>query len=223
MWDAALAADEVTRIAAKDVHAICFSEIPTKLGLPSIHTDHWNPLFRVCNDNNVTLCMHIGSSSSMPAASDDAPEAVGSALAFNNAFASMVDWLFSGKLIEFPQLKLAYSEGQIGWIPYALERADTVWDLHDAWTHAKQMIPEPPSTYYRGRIFGCFTADRHGLANLEAVGPDNICFETDYPHSDTTWPDSYAYAEKMVAGLPEDVAYKVLRGNAIQMLSLDRS
>jgi predicted TIM-barrel fold metal-dependent hydrolase len=222
MWDPQLAVAEIERISAKGVHAICFSEIPSKLGLPSIHTGHWDPIFQVCNDNHVTVCMHIGSSSSMPAASPDAPEAVGSALAFNNAFASMIDWLFSGKLIQFPELKLAYSEGQIGWIPYALERADIVWEIQDGWTHAKQTIIDPPSTYYKGRIFGCFTADKHGLANLEAVGPDNICFETDYPHSDTSWPDSQAYAEKMVAGLPDDVIYKVLRGNAIQMLSLDR-
>ena len=76
--------------------------------------------------------MHIGSSSTMPAASPDAPERVGGTLAFNNSLASMADWLFSGKLIQFPKLKLAYSEGQIGWIPYALERADTVWEHHDA-------------------------------------------------------------------------------------------
>ena len=60
--------------------------------------------------------------------------------------ASLADWLFSGNLLEFPKLKLAYSEGQIGWIPYVLERADTVWEMHDAWTHAKERIPVPPST-----------------------------------------------------------------------------
>ena len=222
MWDPALAAAEVERISAKGVHAICFSEIPTKLGLPSIHTEHWNPLFQVCNDNRVTLCMHIGSSSSMPAASPDAPEAVGSALAFNNAFASMIDWLFSGKMIQFPNLKLAYSEGQIGWMPYALERADRVWEMHEPWTHAKAMVPEPPSTYYKGRIFGCFTDDQHGLNSLDELGTDNICFEVDYPHSDTTWPDSKQYVEKMVSELDPETAYKILRGNAIKMLSLDR-
>jgi predicted TIM-barrel fold metal-dependent hydrolase len=222
MWDAELAAAEVERTAARGMHAICFSEIPPKLGLPSIHSGEWDPLFAACDVNAVTLCMHIGSSSTMPAASPDSPEAVGGTLAFNNAMASMADWLFSGKLIQFPNLKLAYSEGQIGWIPYALERADTVWEQHDAWMHTKERIPEPPSTYYYGRVFGCFTADRHGLANLAAVGEDNICFETDYPHTDTTWPYSRVYAEKMVAGLDDDVAYKVLRGNAIKMLSLDR-
>jgi predicted TIM-barrel fold metal-dependent hydrolase len=223
LWDIDLAVAEVERIADKGVHAICFSEIPSKLGLPSIHTGYWDPMFAVCNDRAVTLNMHIGSSSSMPAASPDSPEAVGSTLQFHNAFHSMVDWLFSGKMIQFPELKLAYSEGQIGWIPYALERADTVWEMHEAWTHAKAMIPEPPSTYYKGRIFGCFTADRYGLRNLDVLGEDNICFEVDYPHSDTTWPDSKAYVEKMVTGLDDDVVYKMLRGNAIRMLSLDRT
>ena len=222
LWDVELAAAETQRNADRGVRAICFSELPHHLNLPTIHSGYWDPLWQVCNDNGVTVCMHIGSSSTTPLASPDAPKAVGGMIAFNNCMASMGDWLFSRKLIEFPELKLAFSEGQIGWIPYALERADTVWDHHDSWMNSKARIPEPPSTYYYGRIFGCFTADRHGLANLEAVGPDNICFETDYPHTDTTWPDSKAYAEKMVAGLDDEAVYKILRGNAIKMLELDR-
>ena len=224
LWDVDEAVGEITRNAARGVRAFCFSELPTRLKLPSIHTGHWDPVFAACNDAGVTLCMHIGSSSTNPVASEDAPEGVGVTLAFNNSMASLADYLFSGKLMEFPKLKLAYSEGQIGWIPYALERADTVWDQHDGWQHSKERIPEPPSTYYYGRIFGCFTADRVGLANLDQVGVDNICFETDYPHTDTTWPNSKAYVEKMVAdsGLDEETTYKVLRGNAIRMLELDR-
>jgi len=222
LWDPELAAAEVRRNAERGVHAVCFSELPTRLKLPSIHTGHWDPFLAACDENRVTICMHVGSSSTNPAAGPDSPPAVGGTLAFNNAMASMADWLFSGKMIEFADLRLAYSEGQIGWIPYALERADQVWEHHDAWMHTRERIPEPPSSYYWGRIFGCFTADRHGLANLDSVGEDNICFETDYPHTDTTWPTSREYAEKMTAGLTPEVTYKVLRGNAIEMLSLDR-
>ncbi|HEX9682680.1 MAG TPA: amidohydrolase family protein [Acidimicrobiales bacterium] len=222
LWDVELAAAEIQRNADRGVRAFCFSELPTRLGLPSIHSGEWDPVFSVCNDTGVTLCMHIGSSSSNPAASPDSPEGVGGTLAFNNAMASMADWLYSGKLIAYPELKLAYSEGQIGWIPYALERADTVWDHHDAWMNSKARIPDPPSTYYYGRIFGCFTADHHGLASLEEVGVDNICFETDYPHTDTSWPNSREYVEKIMAGLDDEVVYKILRGNAIRMLELDR-
>ena len=72
-------------------------------------------------------------------------------------------------------------------------------------------------------VFGCFTADYHGLHSLAEVGEDNICFETDYPHTDTTWPTSKEYAEKMLADFDEKLAYKVLRGNAIKMLELDRT
>jgi predicted TIM-barrel fold metal-dependent hydrolase len=223
LWDPQLAADEVRRNAERGVRAIAFSEMPTRLKLPSIHSGYWDPLWAVCNDMGVTVCMHVGSSSSNPAASPDAPPAVGVTLSFNNSFASMTDWLFSGKLVEFPKLKLAYSEGQIGWIPYVLERADAVWEHHDGWQHTRDRIPEPPSTYYYGRIYGCFTADRIGLKNLDEVGPENICFETDYPHTDTTWPDTKAYVEKMLAGYDDEVAYRVLRGNAIKMLELDRS
>jgi predicted TIM-barrel fold metal-dependent hydrolase len=167
--------------------------------------------------------MHIGSSSKNPSASPDAPAGTNTMLAFNNSMASLADYLFSGVLVRFPTLKLAYSEGQIGWIPYALERADTTWETHNAWTHAKDQIPEPPSTYYYGRIFGCFTSDFHGLESLARVGEDNICFETDFPHTDTTWPFTKEYVEKMVVGLPDEVVYKVLRGNAIKMLALDRT
>ena len=223
LWDPELAAQEVQRNADRGVRAVCFSELPTRLKLPSIHSGYWDPVWQVCNDTGTTVCMHVGSSSSNPAAGPDSPAAVGVTLSFNNSFASMTDWLFSGKLIQFPKLKLAYSEGQIGWIPYVLERADAVWAHHDGWQHTREKIPEPPSTYYYGRIYGCFTADKHGLKNLDEVGPDNICFETDYPHTDTTWPDTKAYVEKMLAGYDDETAYKVLRGNAIKMLELDRT
>ena len=222
LWDVQECVKEIQRNADRGVRAFCFSELPTKLGLPSIHTGEWDPVFAVCNDTGVTLCMHIGSSSTTPAASPDSPAGVGNTLALNNSMASLADYLFSGKLIQFPKLKIAYSEGQIGWIPYALERADTVWEQHDSWIRAKKLIPEPPSTYYYGRVFGCFTADHHGLHSLKEVGEDNICFETDYPHTDTTWPFTKPYVEKMLADFDESVAYKVLRGNAIRMLELDR-
>src|SRR3954465_7204437 len=125
LWDAQLAADEVRRNAARGVRAVCFSEIPPKLGLPSIHSGEWDPFFTACQETSTVVCMHIGSSSQMPATSGDAPVAVAATLSFNNAMASLSDFLFSGVLVRFPTLKLAYSEGQIGWLPSVLERGHT--------------------------------------------------------------------------------------------------
>jgi predicted TIM-barrel fold metal-dependent hydrolase len=221
LWDASLAAEEVVRNAARGARAVCFSEIPPHLGLPSIHSGEWDPFIAACQDTKTVICMHIGSSSRMPATSADAPVAVAATLSFGNAMASMSDWLFSGKLVQFPEVKLAYSEGQIGWIPYILERADTVWEEHRAWGGVADLVPEPPSTYYYRQIYGCFFRDQHGIDSLDKVGVDNITFETDYPHTDSTWPDTKAVATKLMEGVPHDVVEKIMRGNARRMLGLD--
>ena len=221
LWDADLAAAEVYRNAARGVRAVCFSEIPPYLGLPSIHGDYWEPFFRACAETGTTINMHIGSSSKMPSTSADAPAAVGSTLTFGNAMSSMTDWLFSGWLAKLPTLKIVYSEGQIGWIPYILERADKVWEDNRAWGGFGDKVPEPPSTYYYRQIYGCFFDDEYGLENIEKCGVDNICFETDYPHSDSTWPKSREVGQKLMGNLPEDVIYKLVRGNAIELLQLD--
>ena len=221
LWDAELAAAEVRRNAARGCHAVAFSEIPPHLGLPSIHSGFWDPFFAACEETQTTVNMHIGSSSRMPATSPDAPVAVAASLSFNNSMASLCDFLFSGVLVRFPNLTLAYSEGQIGWLPYVLERVDDVWKEHRAWGGVADLIPEPPSTYYYRQVYGCFFRDKHGLESLHRVGVDNVTFETDYPHTDTTWPHTLEVATAMVDHLPADVQYKVLRGNAIRMLHLD--
>ena len=220
LWSAALAAAEVRRNAARGCHAVCFSEIPPHLGLPSIHSGEWDEFFAACEETDTVVCMHIGSSSRMPATSGDAPVAVAASLSFNNAMASLADWLFSGRLVKFPRLKLAYSEGQIGWLPYALERMDDVWLEHRAWAGVQDIVPEPPSTYFHRQVFGCFFRDRHGLESLGTIGVDNVTFETDYPHTDSTWPHTKKVAEEMFEGLDDETVYKIVRGNAIRMLSL---
>jgi len=221
LWDAHLAAEEVRRNAARGVHAVCFSEIPPYLNLPSIHTGYWEPLFRACSETQTTICMHIGSSSKMPSTSVDAPAAVGSTLTFGNAMASLADWLFSGWLVRLPELRIAYSEGQIGWIPYILERADKVWEDNRAWGGVADIVPGPPSSYYYRQVYGCFFDDEHGLDSLAKVGVDNITFETDYPHSDSTWPHTLETAKKLMGHLDDETIRKLVRGNAIRMLSLD--
>ena len=221
LWDVALAVAEIERNAARGVRNVCFSEIPAKLGLPTLHSVYWEPFFAVCEAHGVTVNMHIGSSSQMPLTSSDAPPAVAATLSFGNAMSSMTDFLFSGVLVRHPNLKLAYSEGQIGWIPYILERADDVWMEHRAWGGVKDLIPEPPSTYYFRQIYGCFFRDVHGLESLHRVGIDNITFETDYPHTDSTWPHTKKLAMEMTAHLTREETWKIMRGNAIKMLGLD--
>jgi len=223
LYDVAEAAREVKRLADKGCHAVTFSEIPAFLGLPSMHdANHfWDPFLAACEETGTVVCMHIGSSSKMPSTSADAPAAVGSTLTYMNAAMSLVDWLMSGIFERFPRLKIAYSEGQIGWIPYVLERADKVWEDNRGWGGVAGKVMRPPSEYYYEHVYGCFFDDPHGLKNLDAVGENNVTFETDYPHSDSTWPHTKKVAEEIMKDLTQEQVDKICRTNAIEMLRLD--
>ena len=223
LWDPQLAAAEVRRNAERGVHAVCFSEIPAYLGLPSIHDpdNYWDPFFQACDETSMVVNMHIGSSSKMPSTSADAPAAVGSSLTHINAELSMTDFLMSGLFERFANLKVAYSEGQIGWIPHLIHRMDVVWEENRGWGGVADKVPNPPSSYFKDHVYGCFFDDPNGLMLIDQIGEDNITYESDYPHSDSTWPLTREIAEKQMAGLTDEQRYKVVRGNAIRLFGLD--
>jgi predicted TIM-barrel fold metal-dependent hydrolase len=223
LWDATLAAAEVRRCADKGSHAVTFSENPHALGLPSVHSGEWDPLFAACQETESVLCMHIGSSSRMPGTTPDAPFIISSVLTFQNAMGSLLDFVFSGTLARYPTLTLAYSEGQVGWMPYVFERADKLWRERSDNSFGTS-LPEPPTSYIRDRVIGCIFDDETGLECRDRIGMSQICFETDYPHADSTFPDSAAVAAEICrqAGLDDAETYQLLRGNAIRAFGLAR-
>jgi predicted TIM-barrel fold metal-dependent hydrolase len=225
LWDAELAASEVRRCADKGAHAVSFCENPSELGLPSFYDADrfWDPLFAACEDTDTIVNFHIGSSSRLPTTSAGAPYAVTTVLMFENSMAGALDLIFSGVLDRFAALKVAFSEGQIGWLPYMISQADRAWrDPHDGGTGIR--IDRPPSSYIPGRIYGCIFEDQTALHCRDLIGIDQIMFEVDYPHAESSFPESAALSRAMCdkAGLDETERYKVLRGNAIHAYGLDR-
>jgi predicted TIM-barrel fold metal-dependent hydrolase len=156
----------------------------------------------------------------MPATSPDAPASVTATLAFGGAMMSVVDFLWSGVLVKFPRLKLAYAESQMGWLPYVLERIDDVWEDNRGWAQTTH-IPEPPSTYFHRNMWVSFFKDQTGVDNRDLIGIDRITFETDYPHSDSTWPDTLQVAANLLDGLSDEEIRRICRGNAIELFELD--
>ncbi len=222
LWDPGLAAVEVRRCAAKGAYAVAFSENPYRLGLPSVHSGAWEVFFAACAEVDATICVHIGSSSVFPTTSPDAPPIVGSVLLGHNAAGSLLDLVFSGTLERFPGLKVCYSEANVGWIPYVVQRMDQVWEQRTG-TVFGSPLPQPPSWYLRDRVFGCMIDDVAGVKLRDAIY-GQICFETDYPHSDSQWPNSKQAAERMIktGNLTEDETYAFLRGNTIKAFGLHR-
>jgi len=221
LWDPVLAAEEVRRCAAKGSYAIALSENVAKLGQPSLYSGAWDVLWEACQETDTSVSMHIGSSSSMPTTSDDAPLATSMSMYAQNAQGSLCDWVFSGSLERFPEITIAYAESQVGWMPFQLERMDAVWrDGRGDVDNVKTL----PSEQVKGRVYGCVFDDLHGLINRDAVGVDHILWETDYPHSDGTFPHSRKIAHELftAAGMNAEECRMVLRSNAVKAYGLDR-
>jgi predicted TIM-barrel fold metal-dependent hydrolase len=218
LWDSALMAEEVKRLAQRGCHAVTFSENPEKLGYPSFHSETWDPFWAACVEFDVVVCIHIGSSSSLPVTSTDAPPDVSIAVTPMNLLLASADLLWSHAFRAFPNLKIALSEGGIGWIPYFLERADYVYDRQHLWTGA-DFGDRRPSDVFRQHFTTCFIDDRVGLDLRDQVGLDTICWECDYPHSDSTWPRSPEILFDSLGRLSEKEINAITHENAIRIFS----
>src|SRR5215475_4012709 len=185
IWDPEAMAAEVRRNAAKGCHAVSFSENPSKLKLPSFHDEHWDPFWQACSDEGTIVCLHIGSSSQLVVTAADAPIDVLITLQPVNIVQAAADLLWSPVLRKFPDLQVALSEGGIGWIPYFHERVDWIYTRPHPWT-GQDFGAKLPSEVFRERVVKCYIDDLAGLEQRHRVGVDNICWETDYPHSDST-------------------------------------
>ena len=219
IWDPELMAAEVRRVAAKGCRAVTFSENPEKLGWPSWHSEHWDPFWQACTDEGTVVCLHIGSSSQLTITSVEAPINVMITLQPMNIVQAAADILWSRVIPEFPGVTFALSEGGIGWIPYFLERCDYVYENHQAWTG--QDLPKRPSEIFRERFITCFIDDAAGVKNRHDVGLDTMTWECDYPHSDSTWPQSPERLWKSLGGVPDSEIDAITHENAMRLFSYD--
>ena len=189
LWDPEATASEVRRVAEKGCHSLTFTENPAKLGLPSFHSDHWDPLWRALVETGTILNIHLGSSGELAITAPDAPMDVMITLQPMNICMAAADLLWSRVLKEYPDLRIALSEGGTGWIPYFLDRLDRTYDMHHTWT-GQDFGSELPSERFQRHFLTCFIADPVGLKLRDDIGVENICWEMDYPHSDSSWPEA---------------------------------
>ena len=220
VWDPELMAAEVRRVAAKGCHAVTFSENPEKMGLPSLHSDKWNPFWEACVEEGTVVCMHIGSSSELIITSFEAPIDVLITLMPVNLVQAAADLIWSGVLRRYPGLRVALSEGGIGWIPYFLERIDYVYERHHRWT-GQDFGNRRPSDVFREQVITCFIDYAVGLETRHHLNVDNVCWECDYPHSDSTWPNSPEVLAASLGDLTDDEINAVTHLNAMRLFSFD--
>jgi predicted TIM-barrel fold metal-dependent hydrolase len=222
LWDMDAAVAEVKRLAAKGCHAVSVNDNPAMRGLPSIHTDYWEPLWKVAAEVGTIINLHIGNGHPAPHASADSPiEAWITTMPMSIAIGA-ADWLNLAALQRYPDLKVALAEGSIGWIPYFMERADFSHQQHHAWTHSNNYLgKKKPSEVFKEHFLCCFVDDKFGLHNIEWIGEDNIAYECDYPHSDTLWPVAPERLWATISHLSDAQIDKITHGNAARAYLFD--
>ncbi len=219
-WNMDATVDEIKRIAAMGCTSVTLSENPTKIGLPSIHNAYWEPMWKALVDNDITICLHIGSGNAAPHASMETPIEAWITTMPMSISTGAADWLQLEALQRYDDMKIILSESGIGWIPYFLERADFSHSRHKAWTHSG-FKGTTPSEVFRKHFMSCFIDDAFGLKNLDAIGEDMVAYECDYPHSDALWPEVPEFLWKSVQGLSPSQIDKVTHLNAMRMLRFD--
>ena len=222
IWDAAACAAEVRRVAAKGCHSLTFTENPAAMGYPSFHSEHWDPLWRALSDTGTMLNIHIGSSGRLAVPTADGPPDVMITLQPMNIVSAAADLLWSRVIKQFPDVRIALSEGGTGWIPYFLERVDRTFEMHATWT-MQDFGGKLPSEVFRERFLTCFITDAVGIELRAKIGVDNICWECDYPHSDSLWPSAAEYLWDQFAefDVPDADIDKITYQNAMRWYQFD--
>jgi predicted TIM-barrel fold metal-dependent hydrolase len=216
LLDADIAADEIRQNSSRGFHAVSFTENPEPLGLPSLHSGYWDPFLRACAETDTVINLHVGSSGMTLKPSSDSPLEVASALFCVSAVAAAVDWVYSRVPVRFPDIKIVLSEGGIGWVPMLLDRFEYI---------ASEWVPEGPSDSWKGievtpretllRNFW-FTAyyDPSALRHLDEIGVDNVMYESDYPHADSSWPDTQLSLAEQFRDLDRETIDRITYKNA---------
>jgi predicted TIM-barrel fold metal-dependent hydrolase len=224
-WDIDAAVAEVTRAHGLGLRGVNTNSDPQNEGQPDLADRHWDPLWEACADLRMPVNFHIGGSAtttswfgSMPWPSLDSERklAVGSLMIMIGNFRTMANLLLSGVLERHPTLQVVSVESGLGWIPFLLEGLD--YEVGECAPHIGEHLSMKPSDYFRRQVHVCYWFERasmHGA--LAALGPDNILFETDFPHPTCLYPDPLAHAEEGLADVAPDVRRKLLSTNAAEL------
>jgi predicted TIM-barrel fold metal-dependent hydrolase len=216
--DVAVAVAEVEKNAARGFKAVSFPEFPAQLGFPSIFSGHWDPFFATCEATGTVICLHTGASAWAPLPSPDPPFELLPTLFPVNALVAAGEWLWSGVPLRFPGLNIALSEGGIGWVTMLMDRADYVLG-HSASGSESGAWPSSmlPSEVLRRNFWYCSIDDPSAVAMRHIIGVDHIMVESDYPHADSSWPDTQRVMTDTWGALPADELRAIAGGNASRL------
>ena len=209
-------AEEIRRNAARGFTAVTLPEQPHRIDLPSIFSGWWDPIITACADTGTVICLHVGSTG-VAAMPPDAPMVPLAATLFGQlSLSACAEWLWSGYAVRFPDLKIAMSEGGIAWVPGLMDRLDHTLRYHEIYGTWVDLDVTPVEVLQRN-FYHCVLDDPSNMRLRDRIGVDHIMVEADYPHLDSSWPNTQAMFAKQLVGASADDVRRITWQNAAEL------
>jgi predicted TIM-barrel fold metal-dependent hydrolase len=212
LTDAEEGAAEIRRNADRGFVTVSLPERPHRIGLPSIFDEHWEPVMRACAETGTVISLHVGSSGMADYPRGAPAIQLGATLFGQLSLTACAEWVWSGWAVKFPDLKVAMSEGGIGWVAMLIDRLDNIVDRSGYGLDGFGGLR--PADVLRESFWFCTIDDPSTIETRHAIGVDHVMLETDYPHGDGTWPDTQTVIERCWGQLPVDDLRKMTHQNA---------
>jgi uncharacterized protein len=229
-WDIDLCIVEAERVAALGMRGVNMTSDPQDLGAPDLASRAWDPFWEVVSGLQLPVHFHIGASVTAmtfygsypwPSHPMNTQLAIGGSLLFIGNARVVTNLILSGMFDRHPDLKMVSVESGVGWIPFILETLD--YEMAENAPEELAQLKKPPSEYFRSNLYATFWFEnnRNKLpALIEAVGEDNILFETDFPHPTCLYPKPLETVAKKMATLPLETQRKIYGENARKLYRL---
>jgi uncharacterized protein len=233
-WDVAASVAEIERCHERGHRGILFATKPYKIGMPRISDEHWDPVFAACQERGLSVNFHVGF---QDMDQDDMRNMIGrraarsdyalrSSMAIMGLSEGLAEVLLGGVCHKFPGVNFVSVESGFGWVPYFIELLDWQWVN----SGAAKAYPERelPSTYFTRQVYCTFWFEREPVRRMLDLYPDNVMFESDFPHATSLSPGPASSADPprqtavaALEGMPEDLCRKVLYENAARLYGID--
>jgi predicted TIM-barrel fold metal-dependent hydrolase len=217
LHDPSLAAEAIRANRSRGFRAVSFPELPDQLGFPPVRSPYWDPLLSACEETETVVCLHAGSGGTLPLTSEGAPREATAALFGLSAVIPAIDWLFALVPVRFPGLKIVLAESGIGWVAALLDRLEHVARYHECYGDWRGTDLTPAEVLLRNFWF-CTLDNPSSFCQTDRIGVENILCEVDYPHADSSWPDTQETLRRHLAGLPPSEIDRITWRNASALL-----
>jgi predicted TIM-barrel fold metal-dependent hydrolase len=206
-------ATEIRRNADRGFKSVALPERPHRIGLPSIFDEYWKPIIEACAETETVISLHVGSSGIADLPRGSPAIVLGATLFGQLSLTACAEWLWSGWSLRHPELKIAMSEGGIGWVAMLLDRLDNLvdrsgyglgWDVR-------------PADVLKETFWFCTLDDPSTIETRHRIGIDHIMVETDYPHGDGTWPDTQDVIARVWGHIPPSELRAMCSENAARL------